>query len=51
MGTATTTSSTGAGADLLIFSEATDRSEADEKEGMAGYYVWMDDFVSMCVPY
>jgi hypothetical protein len=45
LATATTTSSTGAGADLIILSEATDNSEADEKEGMAGYCVWMDDFV------
>lgn len=45
MATATTTSFTGAGADLIIFSEATDHSEADEKEGMVGYCVWMDDFV------
>jgi hypothetical protein len=45
-----TTSPTGADAVLHICSEATDHSEADEKEGMAGCCVWMDDFVSMTVP-
>jgi len=50
MATATTTSSTGAGADLIIFSEATDHSETEE-ESTSGYCVWMDDFVSMSIPY
>lgn len=50
MATATTTLSTGADANLLIFSVATYYSEAEEKEGMAGYCVWTDDFVSMSVP-
>jgi len=44
--------STGTGADLLIFSGAMDICDAHENmERMAGYCVWMDDFVPMSFPH
>jgi hypothetical protein len=44
--------STGAGADLLIFSAAMNICDAHKNmERMAGYCVWMDDFVPVSIPY
>jgi hypothetical protein len=43
--------STGVSVSLPIFSGGTDLCEADEKmEAMAGYCVWMDDFIHMRSP-